>query len=403
MIRVKHYERSEIGKAGNVTMYNINENGDIINDNIVKLPDLDLNEGIELLNKYPELSEIYLFTLHNVIGEYDVEYHIRYHIHNTGQIDLVIKSINMNYYGPPDMLDNGSIFNIIMYLNCIPRTIILHNYNNTSFTDFSVKLDNDNILISNISVLDIHDIEEIMTENIDLPYEINFIKHVNFMTSFKHVAKIKDDINTQYGIASYLLTNYPKEGIKYSLIYAPYEAIVYLLQNNPNTAIEYLDKIIEDGKNLDVIYVFIKNVINEIDYYPYIKHYGEKYLELYEDDNTSVNTSNPMNYVNTVNQIKQNKDEWKISTRNERQKIEFVNYALAHVIMSKLGVLTEDEKKQALKYLFNAGDVEHSEDLRSRLFFQSINFHIQSTPPFKINLDYETMINLGKMIKELKK
>ena len=292
---------------------------------IVRTDDDGYDYGISLLNNNPSLTDIYL----SVITTEDISYEIRYYVHNTLQIDLIIADIFLS-----SSYNNDKIYNKKNINN------ILNNKSNI--------IDND-IYISDINLLDISNIENTISHNNLLPKYIDpsKIKTVNLMNIFKIVSKIEENILHPSGI------------------------LKYLLKTNPEKAISYIDQNLKSKSNLEIIPTFIKNTINIIEYYPYIEEYGIKYLELNKDN------------------IELNRDD-----------IKYVNYSLAHVIMSKLGKLPEDEKELTLEYLFNSCDIEDSKKLRTRLFFDYIGLPMNINTPFYINNDFKTFMNLGKMIKD---
>ena len=324
-----HYYRSMIGKKSSdiTTSFKLDDN------KIYRRKDEDEDSyGISILTNNTSLTDIYLL----IIRTDNIDYEIRYYVHNTKQIDLIIANIALS-----SSYNYDKIYNI-------------ENTNN-ELNNLNIKSNiiNNEIYISDINLLDISNIENILFSNITLPKylkldtihdKINEILKINLMNSFKLVSKIEENINTPSGI------------------------LTYLLKYNPENAILYINQNIEFKINLDIIPEFIKNTINIIEYYPYIKEYGIKYLELNKDKNSD--------------------------------DIKYVNYALAHVIMSKLGNLTKEEKKLTLEYLFNSGDIEDSKILRTRLFFDYIGLPMNINNKFDINNDFTTIMNLGEMIKE---
>lgn len=75
---------------------------------------------------------------------------------------------------------------------------------------------------------------------------------------------------------------------------------------------------------------------------------------------------------------------------------ELLYYYLARIHLSK-EILTEEEKLEILNYLLMAGDIQDAKSWRTQLFFSLISMPLSpgQLPPFDINLDAETMINLA--------
>lgn len=351
-----------------ISQYSYDYNGNIVDEgpnNMIRyhhIRDHDSEYGLYLLNTNPNVSEIYLFKLVTEITSFQINknekinLNLRYHILDTGQIDLIIHSIS---YRENVFRDDNIILNLVNKLN--DENIKSKLYYNKRKGEKELYISNINVsnidLIKNIIAKNIYFDKSITTQNIyresnTVNYKMYIDKNrFSFKQSFRIAAKIIDYINTEYDV------------------------IKYLLLNDSDKSILYMDNALKNmSKDLDVIPEFIKLTIDTIEYYPYIEAYGKKYLELI--DNKMI---------------------------KKYKYVQFVNYALAHVIMSKLGSLTDEEKELGLKYILNAGDIEGSNLLRNKLFFDYMGFPIQSTAPFNINNNTDTIINLAKLIKECKK
>ena len=198
---------------------------------------------INILNNNMLIHEIYIITIYTISDKTRNKYTLKYLVHESingkTQIDIRINAHSMIDYSYSDFLKYDLLIDE------------LNKYKPGS----SKMSDSKTIQILDIGVSDISMIEKIMLKNLTLSTKyIGDLTPLNMIKSFRHVAKITENINKESGM------------------------VKYLLQTSPDKAIEYINEKINEN-NFNVIYVFIKYTIDLIDYYEYIKQYGKIYLD----------------------------------------------------------------------------------------------------------------------------